>query len=131
MFFFTFWELDTANRIFLFSIDAISVAPYSVYLIDWIMFLVAAILNTNDTDDVVIEVWVTWAIYTTLAVISATVQIIARQQLNEWYIHGGKITAEQMVEEDPFDTLDDIRFHSFNKDKLEWTQPQPDDTFDL
>ena len=131
MFFFTFWELDIANRIFLFSIDAISIAPFSVYLIDWIMFLVAAILNSDDANDVVIEVWVTWAIYTVLAGISATVQIIARQQLNEWYIHGGKITAEQMVEEDPFDTLDDIRFHSLNKQKIEWVQPQPDGTFDL
>ena len=112
MFFFTFWEWEIANRIFLFAIDAIYIAPFGVYWINFFMFLVAAILNSSGTNAEVTEVWLTFVIYLVLAAINSCVQLMARQQLDSWYLHGGKITGEVITDDDVFDTLDDIRFHS-------------------
>ena len=73
MILFTFWELDLANRIFLFAIDIILIAPFAVYLFVFALFLIAAIDNSLYSSADTTEEWLTFSLYFILAGITSAV----------------------------------------------------------
>ena len=68
-------------------------------------------MNSSGSNAEVAEVWVTFILYLILAGINSIVQYLTREQLNQWYLHDGRI--KDFPEENGWVAdLDQIRFYN-------------------
>jgi len=104
---FTYLGVDFVNYFYVFWANLIVAAPFSLYWLVAMVFLLAAILfeEPNMTDQM--EHWLTFAAYAIIAGGTSFIQLWQLQNLNMWYYLDGLMDMEPEVIEEEVEELDD------------------------